>query len=87
MISDIRYTEGGVKITTSALLCCILPLINTNDIRLLDEGGNEIMCITQGYHIDSLSAEMLCKQVVAIWNDGCILNTVNTQIGGKGVDI
>ena len=87
MISDIRYTEGGVKITTSALLCCILPLINTNDIRLLDEGGNEIMYIRQGYNIGSLSNEMLCKGVAAIWNEECILNTVNIQIGGKNIAI
>ena len=86
-MSKIECTKAGIRINTGVLLCEILPLINANDIRLLDEDCNEIMCITQGYHIGSLSNEMLRKGVAAIWNDECVLNTVNIQIGGKNIDI
>lgn len=77
---NIECTQDGITINSGVLLCEILPLINTNDIRLLGEDCNEIMCIAQGYHIGSLSNEMLLKSVAAIWNDECILNTVNIQI-------
>ena len=79
-MSDIEYTEAGININHGVLLCDILPLINTNDIRLLDKDCNEIMYIRQGYNIGSLSNEMLRKGVADIWNDECILNTVNIQI-------
>lgn len=45
------------------------------------------MCIMQGYHIGSLSDELLCTCVVAIWHEECILNTINILIGGKNIDI
>ena len=83
-MSNIECTKAGIRIITDILLRDILPLINTNDVRLLNEDGDEIMCITQGYLIGSLSDEMLCKHVTAIWNDECILNTVNIQIGDWG---
>lgn len=86
-MSNIECTEDGIKINPGVLLSDILPLINANDISLLDKDGNEIMCIAQGYHIGSLSTEMLCKRVVAIWYDECILNTINIMIGGKSIDI
>lgn len=86
-MSNIECTKHGIKINLDILLSDILPLINTNDIRLLDEDGNKIMCIAQGYHIGSLSDEMLGKRVAAIWNEECILNTVNIQIGGKNIAI
>ena len=69
-MSYIECTKTGLKIVTDILLRDILPLINANDIRLLnaDEDGEEIMCIAQGYLIGSLSDELLCNRVVAIWN-------------------
>lgn len=79
-MSNIECTKGVIRISTDILLRDILPLINANDIRLLNEDGDEIMCITQGYLIDSLSYELLCKRVTAIWHEECVLNTVNIQI-------
>ena len=58
----------------------ILPLINTNDVRLLDSNGDEIALIYQGYNVDLLSDETLHRRVTGIWNDERILNTVNIQI-------
>lgn len=58
----------------------VLPLINTNDIRLLDSNEDEIALIYQGYNVGLLSDETLRKRVTGIWNDECILNTVNVQI-------
>lgn len=58
----------------------ILPLINTNDVRLLDSNGDEIALIYQGYNVGLLSDETLHRRVTSIWNDECILNTVNVQI-------
>ena len=58
----------------------ILPLINTNDVRLQDSNGDEIALIYQGYNVSLLSDEILKKRVTGIWNDECILNTVNIQI-------
>lgn len=58
----------------------ILPLINTNDVRLLDSNGDEIALIYQGYNVSLLSDETLHRRVTGIWNDECILNTVNIQI-------
>lgn len=58
----------------------ILPLINTNDVRLLDSNGDEIALIYQGYNVGLLSDETLHRRVTGIWNDECILNTVNIQI-------
>lgn len=77
------------KIIKDVLLRDILPLINANDIRLLnaDEDGEEFMCIVQGYHIGSLSDELLRNHVVAIWYEECVLNTINILIGGKNIDI
>lgn len=60
-MSNIECTKAGIRINTCILLRDILPLINTNDVRLLNEDGDEIMCITQGYLIGSLSDELLCK--------------------------
>lgn len=45
------------------------------------------MCIVQGYHIGSLSDELLRNHVVAIWYEESILNTINILIGGKNIDI
>lgn len=88
-MSNIECTKAGNRIITDILLRDILPLINTNDIRLLnaDEDGDEIMRIAQGYHIGSLSDELLCNRVVAIWYEECVLNTINILIGGKNIDI
>lgn len=91
-MSNIECTKAGIiRISTDILLRDILPLINTNDIRLLnaDEDGEEIMCIVQGYHIGSLSDELLCNRVTAIWHEESILNinTINILIGGKNIDI
>lgn len=58
----------------------ILPLINTNDVRLLDSNGDEIALIYQGYNVGLLSDETLHRRVTGIWNDECLLNTVNIQI-------
>lgn len=58
----------------------ILPLINTNDVRLLDSNGDEIALIYQGYNVGLLSDETLHRRVTGIWNDERILNTVNIQI-------
>ena len=65
-MSNIECTKAGIRIITDILLRDILPLINTNDVRLLNENGDEIMCITQGYLIGSLSDELLCNRVTAI---------------------
>lgn len=88
-MSNIECTKTGIRIITDILLRDILPLINTNDIRLLnaDEDGEEIMCIMQGYLIGSLSDELLYNRVTAIWYDECVLNTINILIGGKNIDI
>lgn len=58
----------------------ILPLINTNNVRLLDSNGDEIALIYQGYNVGLLSDETLHRRVTGIWNDECVLNTVNIQI-------
>lgn len=86
-MSNIECTKAGIKIITDILLRDILPLINTNDVRLLNEDGDEIMCITQSYLIGSLSNELLCNRVTAIWHEECVLNTINILIGGKTIDI
>ena len=88
-MSNIECTKAESKIIKDVLLRDVLPLINTNDIRLLndDENGDEIMCIVQGYHIGSLSDELLRNRVVAIWYEESILNTINILIGGKNIDI
>lgn len=88
-MSNIECTKAESKIIKDVLLRDVLPLINANDIRLLndDENGDEIMCIAQGYHIGSLSDELLCNRVVAIWYEESILNTINILIGGKTIDI
>ena len=86
-MSNIECTKDGVKINPGVLLSDILPLINANDISLLDKDGNEIMCITQGYHLGTLSDELLCNRVTAIWHEECVLNTINIRIGGKNIDI
>lgn len=65
-MSYIECTKTGLKIVTDILLRDILPLINANDVRLINEDGDEIMCIAQGYLIGSLSDELLCNRVVAI---------------------
>lgn len=83
----IECTKTGLKIVTDILLRDILPLINANDVRLINEDGDEIMCIAQGYLIGSLSDELLCNRVVAIWNEESVLNTINILIGGKNIDI
>lgn len=86
-MSYIECTKTGLKIVTDILLRDILPLINANDVRLINEDGDEIMCIAQGYLIGSLSDELLCNRVVAIWNEESVLNTINIPIGGKNIDI
>lgn len=86
-MSNIECTKAGIRIITDILLRDILPLINTNDVRLLNEDGDEIMCITQGYLIGPLSDELLCNRVTAIWHEECVLNTINILIGGKNIDI
>ncbi|RHT38357.1 hypothetical protein DW790_05760 [Firmicutes bacterium AM31-12AC] len=86
-MSYIECTKTGLKFVTDILLRDILPLINANDVRLLNEDGDEIMCIEQGYLIGSLSDELLCNRVVAIWNEESVLNTINILIGGKNIDI
>lgn len=85
-MSNIECTKAESKIIKDVLLRDILPLINANDIRLLnaDEDGEEIMCIVQGYHIGSLSDELLCNRVTAIWHEECAINIL---IGGKNIDI
>lgn len=88
-MSNIECTKAESKIIKDVLLRDVLPLIIANDIRLLnaDEDGEEIMCIVQGYHIGSLSDELLRNHVVAIWYEESILNTINILIGGKNIDI
>lgn len=86
-MSNIECTKAESRIITDILLRDILPLINTNDVRLLNEDGDEIMCIAQGYLIGSLSDELLCKRVTAIRHEECVLNTINISIGGKNIDI
>lgn len=86
-MGNIECTKAGIKIITDILLRDILPLINTNDVRLLNEDGDEIMCITQSYLIGSLSNELLCNRVTAIWHEECVLNTINILIGGTTIDI
>lgn len=86
-MSNVECTKGVIRISTDILLRDILPLINANDIRLLNEDGEEIMCIAQGYNIGSLSDELLCNRVTAIWHEECVLNTINILIGGKNIDI
>lgn len=88
-MSNIECTKAESKIIKDVLLRDVLPLINANDIRLLnaDEDGEEIMCIVQGYHVGSLSDELLRNHVVAIWYEESILNTINILIGGKNIDI
>lgn len=88
-MSNIECTKAESRIITDVLLRDVLPLIITNDIRLLnaDEDGEEIMSIVQGYHIGSLSDELLRNHVLAIWYEESILNTINILIGGKNIDI
>lgn len=86
-MSNIECTKAGIRIITDILLRDILPLINTNDVRLLNEDGDEIMCIMQGYLIGSLSDELLYSRYTVIWHEECVLNTINILIGGKNIDI
>ncbi len=39
-MSNIECTKAGIRIITDILLRDILPLINTNDVRLLNEDGD-----------------------------------------------
>lgn len=39
-MSNIECTKAGIRIVTDKLLRDILPLINTNDVRLLNEDGD-----------------------------------------------
>lgn len=58
----------------------ILPLIYTNDIRLLDKDECEIYLIYQGRVSGLLSDDFLNQEVFSMWTEECIIDTVNIQI-------
>ena len=58
----------------------ILPLIYTNDIRLLDKDECEIYLIYQGRVSGLLSDDFLNQDVFSMWTEECIIDTINIQI-------
>lgn len=58
----------------------ILPLIYTNDIRLLDKDGCEICLIYQGRVSGLLSDDFLNQAVISMWAEECLIDTINIQI-------
>ncbi len=59
----------------------LIPCIKTgNDLRLLDSAYNEIALIRKNFMQDSLSEKILNKQVMDIWNEDCIEDTINVRI-------
>ena len=58
----------------------ILPLIYTNDIRLLDKDECEIYLIYQGRVSGLLSDDLLNQEVFSMWTEECIIDTINIQI-------
>lgn len=58
----------------------ILPLIYTNDIRLLDKDECEIYLIYQGRVSGLLSDDFLNQEVLSMWTEECIIDTINIQI-------
>jgi len=58
----------------------ILPLIYTNDIRLLDKDECEIYLIYQGRVSGLLSDDFLNQEVISMWTEECIIDTINIQI-------
>lgn len=58
----------------------ILPLIYTNDIRLLDKDECEICLIYQGRVSGLLSDDFLNQEVFSMWTEECIIDTINIQI-------
>jgi hypothetical protein len=58
----------------------ILPLIYTNDIRLLDKDECEIYLIYQGRVSGLLSDDFLNQEVFSMWTEECIIDTINIQI-------
>lgn len=58
----------------------ILPLVQWNDVRLV-QGKDDEICLLRKYFIeDSLSEKILDMQVTGIENDEDILDTVNIYI-------
>ena len=58
----------------------ILPLIYTNDIRLLDKDECEIYLIYQGRVSGLLSDDFLNQEVFSMCTEECIIDTINIQI-------
>lgn len=58
----------------------ILPLIYTNDIRLLDKDECEIYLIYQGRVSGLLSDDFLNQEVFSMWTEECIIDTIIIQI-------
>ena len=59
----------------------LIPCIKIgNDLRLLDPAYNEIALIRTNFMQDSLSEKILNKQVMDIWNEDCIEDTINVRI-------
>lgn len=58
----------------------ILPLIYTNDIRLLDKDECEIYLKYQGRVSGLLSDDFLNQEVFSMWTEECIIDTIIIQI-------
>ncbi len=58
----------------------LVAIIAYNDIRLVDENGDEICLIRNGFVAGILSDEYLDLEVAFIKNDEAILNTINIYV-------
>lgn len=66
-----------MPITLKDLIPCIKM---GNDLRLLDSAYNEIALIRTNFMQGLLSEKILNKQVLDIWNEDCIEDTINVRI-------
>lgn len=58
----------------------LLPLIQENDIRLLDSDGDEICLLSKDYTQEILSSRYLNTTVDSIYNEEEILDTINVRL-------
>lgn len=58
----------------------LLPLIQENDIRLLDSDGDEICLLSKDYTQEILSSRYLNMTVDSIYNEEEILDTINVRL-------
>lgn len=58
----------------------LLPLIQENDIRLLDSDGDEICLLSKDHTQEILSSRYLNMTVDSIYNEEEILDTINVRL-------